>query len=485
MIRKPSWLAPGLLLATTCLLCACADGQTDQGRPNILFAISDDQSWPHAGAYGDKIVKTPVFDRIAREGVLLTHAFVSAPSCTPSRAAILTGQDFWRLEEGASLMGTLPKKFEVYPDLLETAGYFVGFSGKGWGPGNFEAAGRTRNPAGPNYENFEQFLEAVPAGKPFCFWFGSSDPHRPYTKASGIESGKRLEDVTVPPFFPDTPEVRGDILDYYFEIERFDRHVGEMLKLLEKANRLDNTIVVITSDNGMPFPRGKTNLYDLGTRMPLAVSWLAKVKPGRVIDDFVMLTDLAPTFLEAAGVKVPAEMTGSSLLPVLLSDKSGRVGRERDKVFVGRERHGWNRDPNVGYPGRAVRTYQYLYIRNYEPDRFPGYDTDASPTRTYLFERREQTEVRPMYLLWTGKRPAEELYDLQKDPDQIKNIADEPAHAEIKQELRSKLEDRLEATGDPRALGKGNVFDQYLYYGSPTGNYQTLREIRRPPSRER
>ena len=381
--HKPPCLVSGVLLATVCLLCVRAAGQTDQGsRPNILLAISDDQSWPHAGAYGDNIVRTPAFDRVARDGVLFTHAFTSAPSCTPARAAILTGQDFWRLEEGANLMGTLPKKFAVYPDLLEAEGYFVGFSGKGWAPGNFKAGGRDRNPAGPRYESFEEFLASVPEGKPFCFWFGSSDPHRPYAKGTGVKSGKKLEDVVIPAFSPDTPEVRSDILDYYFEIERFDRQVGEMLKLLEKTSQRDNTVVVITSDNGMPFPRAKTNLYDAGTRMPLAVRWPDKVKAGRVIDDFVLLTDLAPTFLETAGVKVPAEMSGNGLARLLRSDQAGHVDPKRDRVFVGRERHGWNREANIGYPSRAVRTYRYLYIRNFEPKRFPGYDTDASPTRS-------------------------------------------------------------------------------------------------------
>src|SRR6185503_19797319 len=252
-------------------------------RPNILFCIADDWSWPHAGAYGDGVVKTPNFDRVSREGALFTRAFCAAPSCSPSRAAILTGQARHRLAEGGNLWGSLPKRFLTYPDLLEAAGYGVGFQGKGWGPANFKAGGRERNPAGPGFKSFEEFLKSVPAGKPFCFWFGSTDPHRPYTKGAGARAGLKVGDVRVPPWLPDTPEIRDDILDYYFEVERFDRDVGELLKRLDTAGLLDSTLAVITSDNGMPFPRAKTNLHDSGSRMPLAVRWPGRVKAGQTI----------------------------------------------------------------------------------------------------------------------------------------------------------------------------------------------------------
>jgi len=308
-------------------------------RPNVLLCIADDASWRHFGANGDKVCRTPNFDRVAREGVNFTRAFCSSPSCTPSRGALLTGQDFWRLEQGANLWSHWPNKFAVYPDLLAKAGYHVGLHGKGWGPGDFKSGGREHNPAGAAYRDFATFLESVPQGKPFCFWFGSQDPHRPYERGAGVKSGKRIEEVSVPPFLPDTPAVRSDILDYYFEIERFDRDLGAMLKLLEDAGRLDNTLIVVTSDNGFPFPRGKATCYDAGTRMPLAIRWPARVKAGRGVDDFVSLIDLAPTFLEAAGLKPLPEMTGRSLLPLLTSEKSGQIDPARDKVFFGRERH--------------------------------------------------------------------------------------------------------------------------------------------------
>lgn len=439
-------------------------------RPNILFAMGDDWGWPSAGALGDKVVRTPIFDRVAREGVLLPYAYCASPSCTPSRGSILTGQMFYRLEEGGNLWSTLPKKFDVYPDLLEAAGYRVGVMRKGWGPGSVAAGGRTRSPAGPPYRGFEEFLKSAPEGRPFCFWFGSQDPHRPYEAGSGAASGLKAADVQLPGCLPDAPEVRNDLLDYYFEIERCDRETGAMLTLLEKAGKLENTIVVMTGDNGMPFPRGKTNLYDLGTRQPLAVRWGARVKGGRTVDDFVSFCDFAPTFLEAAGLRPPPDMTGRSFLGILTGEKSGRVDPQRDRVIVGRERHhGQARPGCLGYPMRSIRTHEFRYIRNYLPDRWPAgdpesyADIDGGPTKTYMMAHRDDPKVAPLFELAFGKRPAEELYDLSKDPHELKNLAADPACADVKKRLAADLEAYLKETKDPRALGQGDVFDQYPY----------------------
>ncbi|MBN1344047.1 MAG: sulfatase [Phycisphaerae bacterium] len=440
-------------------------------RPNILFAISDDQSWVHTGAMGDPVVRTPTFDRVAREGVLFTHAFCMSPSCTPSRGAILTGQVPFRLQENGNLWSTLRKEYAVYPDLLEKAGYFVGHTRKGWGPGKHEPGGRDRNPASPQFKDFKQFMARRPAGEPFCFWFGGHDPHRPYKKGSGLESGKKLEDVKVPPFLPDVPEVRSDILDYYFEVERFDRDLGEIVAFLETAGELDNTIVVVTSDNGMPFPRAKANLYDYGTRMPLAIRWPARVRGGRRIDDFIGLADCAPTFLEAAGLPVPPEMTGRSFVDLLTCDKSGRIDPKRDKAFTGRERHAWVREGGLGYPCRAIRTDRYLYIRNFEPDHWPagdpeGYgDVDGSPTKDYMLANRHAKRYDNLFRLAFAKRPEEELYDLKTDPAQMQNVAALPEYAEARKQLRVELDRWMTEMKDPRALGGGDVFDRYPYYG--------------------
>jgi N-sulfoglucosamine sulfohydrolase len=454
--------------------------------PNILFCIADDWSWPHASGVEDNVIKTPTFDRIVREGVLFQNAFVTAPSCTPSRGSIVTGQWHWRLEEGGNLWSTLPAKFAVYPDLLERAGYHVGVTRKGWGPGQIQPGGRTRNPAGPAYKDFNAFLAARPEGKPFCFWFGSNDPHRPYEWLSGVKSGMRPQDVKVPACLPDNEIVRQDLCDYYFEVQRFDREVGEILDTLAAKGELENTLVVMTGDNGLPFPRCKSNLYDAGTKVPLAARWPGHIRGGWTVEDFVSLQDLAPTFLEVAGLKPLPEMTGRSLLGILASDKSGRIDPARDHVLVGKERHAWVRKDGLGYPSRAIRTYEYLYIRNFKPDRWPAGDPadggepyyakraygdiDDSPTKTYLIEHRDDPGVKQLFDLAVAKRPAEELYDLRKDPNQLNNVADNPSYSKVKEELAAQLMAELKATGDPRALGTGDVFDSYPYYGGqPSG----------------
>jgi uncharacterized sulfatase len=467
--------AASLALARVCRGQAAANVQ----RPNILFCLADDLSWIHTGAMGDRVVKTPAFDRVAREGVLFTNAYTVSPSCSASRACILTGQHMWRLREGAVLWGTLPREFDVYPDLLEAGGYHVGFSGKGWGPGQFQPGGRQRNPAGPAYKSFADFHKTLPPGKPFCFWFGSHDPHRPYEKGSGAKSGMNIADVKVPPFLPDSQEVRSDILDYCFEVNRFDNDVGQIMKLLEGAGQLDNTLVVITSDNGMPFPRAKANLYDYGTHMPLAARWPARVKGGRVINDLISFVDFAPTFLEAAGLKAAPSMTGRSFWDLLISDRSGDVDPARHRVFLALERHAWVRDNGAGYPCRAVRTRDFLYIRNFEPDRWPAGnpgpglyydriygDIDPGPTKTYMLEHRDAEPVRRLFQLACARRPAEELYDLKNDPDQMANVAEAGEYAARKSELRGMLDAYLKETNDPRALGNEALWDGYPYYGA-------------------
>lgn len=454
-------------------LAASAIAQSRHKQPNILFAIADDQSYFHTSAAGYKAVATPHFDRVARSGVHFTHSFCSSPSCTPSRGAILTGQHFWRLEEGGNLWSSLSTKFSLYPDLLEAAGYFVGLQGKGWGPGDLKAAGRTRNPAGPAFEDFASFFSARHKSKPFCFWFGSADPHRPYDKGSGRKAGIKLDDIQVPPWLPDHPTVREDIADYLSEIQRFDRDVGAILSIIEKAGELENTLVVVTSDNGMPFPRAKTNLYDSGTRMPLAVSWPAGIPAGRVVDDFVSHTDFAPTFLEAAGLPVPNSMTGRSLLPLLRSKNGGQVDKTRDRVFTGRERHTQMRAGGVGYPMRAVRTREFLFIRNYEPDRWPSGDPpdfgdiDNGLSKEFVASHNDGPEYAKFYRLACAKRPAEELYDLQHDAAQQVNVAADPKYAGQKDKMSTMLREYLVHTQDPRESGRKVIWDTSPYYGNP------------------
>jgi N-sulfoglucosamine sulfohydrolase len=482
------------LLLTSAFLFIDLGANAAETRPNILFCISDDQSYAHTGANGDPIVKTPAFDRMAREGLRYTHAFCDAPTCGPSRSAILTGQHIWRLEEAGNIHSTLPAKFATYTELLQDAGYAIGCTGKGWSPGRLEPGGRSENPAGASFNerrltppfkairntdyagNFEDFLNQVPDNKPFCFWLGTSEPHRAYELGAGIKTGKDPTKVVVPPIFPDNDIVRSDILDYLVEVEYFDTMVGRAIKTLEGTGKLDNTIVVITSDHGMPFPRAKASLYDAGSRVPLAIRWPKGIKqPGRVVTSFVNLSDLAPTFLEAAGLEPPATITGRSLM-----DTFGRkLALQRDAAFIAMERHDGCRKGGKGYPCRAIRTDEFLYIHNFEPTRWPSGSPDASvcaralpygeidisPTKTSMMENRNEHGIARLAELAFGMRPAEELYDLRKDPHQMNNVAGTMPYLESLQVMRNRLFAHLRKTQDPRVVGGKVEWDYYPYYG--------------------
>ena len=453
-------------------------------RPNILFAIADDWGWPHAGAYGDPVVQTPAFDRVASEGILFNHTYISSPSCTPSRNAILTGQYHWRLGPGANLWSTLDPSTPVYPLLLEDAGYKIGRYRKSWGPGDI--SNWERHPAGHDYTRtgFATFMAERTDDQPFCFMLGSSDPHRPYDRGTGVLSGMDPDKIELFECFPDHEIVRSDVADYYYEVQRFDTLVASAIRLLEKYGELENTIIVVTGDHGMPFPRCKSNNYDSGARIPFAVRWGKGVKnPGRVLDDFISTTDLAPTFLELAGVEIPEVMTGKSFSNLLASDKEGVVDANlRSYVLHGKERHVPGQEENMGgYPVRAIRNHDYLYIRNFKEERWPSGtpnyeeaaipycwlgDCDNGATKTYMVENKDTDEHhRRLYDLAFGKRPAEELYDCRKDPEQLVNLANDPAYAEVKDRLSALLMDQLVATGDPRATGGGDEFDAVPYLG--------------------
>ena len=464
---------------------AAAANSVQGRRPNILFAVADDWGWPFASIAGAKGVNTPHFDRVAREGVFFTHAFCAAPQCSPNRAAILTGRHIGQLEEAGTHSSLFPNKFKVYPSLLAEAGYHVGFTGKGWGPGEWKRGGWSENPAGPecgglkladvplngiaptDYAgNFEAFLAKRPEGAPFCFWYGGQEPHRKYEKGSGLRSGKKLEDAPVPAFLPDDAAVRGDMLDYFLEVEWFDAQLGGMLKKLESLGELENTIVVVTGDNGMSFPRAKANLYEYGVRVPLAIRWGDRVKPGRTADDLISFVDFAPTFLDAAGVTPPTEMSGKSLLGMLTSGTPG----PNECVVFGRERHSHARHDNVGYPGRAIRTRERLFIQNYKADRWPAgdpeeyCDIDDGPAKTYLLENRDKYP--DLFDLAVGKRPEMELYDVSQSMDCLKNLADVPEHRDMREQLKAKLTAVLTEQKDPRAIGTGDVFDSYPRFGA-------------------
>ncbi len=449
--------------------------ETYKKRPNILILMTDNHSSNHLGAYGDDVIKTPNIDEVAKNGILFKNAFCAAPSCSPARASMLTGQDIWRLGEGANLWGGFPHE-KVYTKLMADDGYHVGIEGKGWGPGKAEANGWEQNPGGERYDSFEEFYNEIEKGKPWMYWYSSRDPHRPFRKNGWEKSGIDLSTIKVPSYLPDTEEVRKDIADYYNEIQTFDNEVASYKALIGEMGQLENTIIIICSDNGWQMPRGLANLYDAGTKIPLIISWPKHYKGNRTIEDFVSLNDFAPTFLELAGIDIPKEMTAKSLLPILTSEKSGTIEEDRDFFVMGRERHAFVRQNGLGYPGRAIRTDKFLYIKNYEADRWPGGDpplygdVDAhmlqypAPTKFYLLEHENETDVKPFFDLAFSKRPAIELYDLSKDPDQTANVAGLPEYSEVQAQLAKQLTNYLVATGDPRETNASFDWDAAEYY---------------------
>lgn len=484
-----------LSLFSILFLVRAAFGAEGERPPNILFAIADDWGL-HAGAYGTEWISTPVFDRVARQGILFQRAYTPNPKCAPSRACLLTGRNPWQLKAAANHVPFFPPEFKTWPEALHENGWFVGCTGKGWGPGvATNAAGQRRAMTGQPFNsrktappasgmsandyaaNFEAFLDAAPKGKPWMFWYGALEPHRGYEFRSGAsQGGKELDDIKrVPAYWPDNETIRHDMLDYAFEAEHFDRHLGRMLDELEARGLLENTVVVVTSDHGMPSPRVKGQLYEAAAHVPLAIMWPEGIRaPGTAAPQFVSFIDLAPTLIELAGLRwretgmAPAQ--GRGFAPLLRSNHPAEVQAGRDHVLLGRERQDVGRPGDAGYPVRGITTANYLYLHNFEPDRWPsgnpetGYlDCDGSPTKTFILEAHRKNPSGPFWALCFGKRPAEELYDLRTDPDCVENLAAQPEHKAARERLKYRLFAELKAQGDPRMHGQGGSFDAYPY----------------------
>lgn len=506
-----------LLLGALCPLAA----EASDSRRNILLVFADD--WGrYAGAYAkadgkpsiNDVIKTPNVDKVASEGVLFRNAFVNAPSCTPCRSSLLSGRYFFQTGQAAILNGARwDPAIPSFPLMLLEKGYHIGKTFKVWSPGTpadapfggqkyaYEKAGKLPNHfssavtsmvgegksldaaknavLGQVRDNFDSFLADAKPGQPWLYFFGPTNTHRKWVKGSG-KALWGIEPETLkgrlPAFYPDVSEVREDVADYLGECQAVDAYVGVLIERLKETGQLENTVIVISGDHGIPgVPSGKCNLYDNGTAVSLVVR-MPGTKPGRIVDDLVRLPDLAPTFMELGGAETPSGLYGRSLMPLLQSEKSGVIDPGRDWVVLGRERHvDVAREGNLPYPMRGLRTKEFLYIRNFEPERFPlgdapkvsetsaplsqelendtyaaFADMDASPTKAWLVAHRNLTEWRPYYDRCFGKRPAEELYDLERDPDQIHNVAAQAGYARAKAELSSRLMGMLKAAGDPR-----------------------------------
>lgn len=464
--------------------------------PNILIAIADDWGYGHASAYGAKWVQTPSFDRVAKQGILFRNAFTPNAKCAPSRACLLTGRNSWQLKEAANHICYFPAEFRAWPEVLAERGWHVGHTSKGWGPGVAkDVGGQNRKMTGEAYNrkdltpattgigkndyasNFEDFLTSVPSDRSWCFWYGAIEPHRGYEFGSGVaKGGKSLEDIDrVPTYWPDNEVVRNDMLDYAMEVEHFDHHLGRMLDLLERKGQLQNTLVIVTSDHGMPFPRCKGNAYPDSNHVPLAIMYPQGMQHrGRSVEDFVSFIDVAPTLLDYARIRWDdsgmAATPGRSLRPLFESSQQGQVDPSRDCVLVGMERHDIGRPNDVGYPIRGIVTRDYVYLKNFEPDRWPacnpetGYlNCDAGETKSFILDMRRTMGSNSFWRLCFGKRPAEELYRRESDQDCVVNLASQQDMLDIQQKLRDRMEQMLREQQDPRILGNGKVFDEYVH----------------------
>ncbi len=473
-------------------------------RPNILFCIMDDAGI-QMSAYGYKWCQTPAFDRLANEGILFTNAYTPNAKCAPSRSSVMTGRNSWQLEEAANHVLNFPAKFKTFPEVLREIGYLTASTGKVWGPGDpgmidgkkrmfidqkfeeFKMKPWAKGMSNVDYAaNFEAFLETVEEGRPWFFWYGALEPHRPYEYGAGNRvKHKQISDIdSVPAFWPDNEIVRNDMLDYALEVEYADWHLGLMIKALEERGLLENTIIIQTSDHGMPFPRGKAQEYEYSNHVPMAIMWPKGIKnPGRTVKDMVSFIDFAPTFLELAGI--PFEKSGmhsspgKSLTDIFYSEKDGQVNPERDILLIGKERHDYSRPKNQGYPIRGIVSDDYMYLYNYDISLWPagnpeiGYlDIDGSPTKTEILRQFRCGENDFYWKLSMGKRDSnEEFFNLANDQECMENLANNPEYVELKNQMKTRMETMLKEQEDPRMFGNGDIFNSYGFSQSRGWNY--------------
>ena len=433
-------------------------------RPNVLLVLSDDHSAAHVGAYGNADIKTPNLDAFAKDAMLFKRAYVAAPQCVPSRAALMTGRSPVAIQM-TRFSAPLDEEYKTWLELLRASGYFTGVAGRSFhldGSGNqpeetkvvfdqhnlrtFErrldyvrtAGGQTHISAITQYRDF---LDLVPRDKPFALQLCFSDPHRVYDK-NAIPEPHDPNRIKLPAHYPDTPGVRADFANYYDEISRFDGNFGQVLDELKKRGLADNTLVVFMGDNGAAQFRGKGTLYEYGLNVPLLVRWPGKVKAGSLTTELISGEDLAPTFLEACGQKPLKEMTGRSFLKLL----RGEAYTGRDYVFAERGAHGSGL-PNGTSPfdlGRVVigRRYKLIYTAlwqlPYQPVDFAG-----QPFWKELQQMHTDGKLSPLMsrLYFSPTRPMFELFDLEADPNEFNNLIGKKEHESIERKLKATLQE--------------------------------------------
>lgn len=424
--------------AATQTLTAADSGNETAGKPNFIVFIADDAAWNDCGPYGNENIKTPNINKLATEGLVFDNAFLTTSSCSPSRCSILTGR--YPHSTGApELHMPLPAEQLLFAGELQKAGYYTAVAGKyhiGPKRSEFDTIYGGK-PSGCEF--WMEALEKRPKDKPFFLWLAALDPHRDY-QANAIPEPHHPKDVIVPPYLPDNDSTRKDLALYYDEISRLDSYLGKVMEELKKQGVDENTMVIYMTDNGRPFPRAKTRMYDSGIKTPFIVRWPDQLKKGRS-DALTSSIDIAPTLCELAGAKIPENYQGFSFVPVL-KDRHVEI---RDYIAA---EHNWH---DYQAHERAVRNHKYLYIRNAFPKLNASPPADAVGSITYqemiklykagkLNENQLDCFVKP--------RLAEELFDVVNDPDQLRNLASDPEYTNVLDEMRNLLDSWIVEYGD-------------------------------------
>jgi len=457
-MNRRRWMSAGCLFLAATLLPSPpeARGAVNDARPNLVLIIADDMGWDDSQPYGHPHLRTPSLQRLAEEGMRFDNAFVTASSCSPSRASILTGK-YPHQTDAEQLHWPLPAGQVTFVEKLKAAGYWTAAAGK-WHLGEAvkdrfdvvkpadvsgfqlqagnkgDAADKKAIPDGAARSGCADWIATLrerPRDRPFLLWLASLDPHRGY-ETNIIPRPHAPGDVVLPPYIPDTPTVRRDFDQYYDEISRLDGYVGQVLDELDRQNVATNTLVLFISDNGRPFPRDKTTLYDSGIKTPWIVRWPAHVKPGQTCASLVSTVDIAPTFLDAAGLPKPSIMPGRSIR-MLLVDPTTKI-----RGYVHAEKH-WH---DYEAYGRAIRSQRFKYIRNFYPDlpKTPPADVVRSPTYREMRRLHNVGELSvAQRLCFRLPIPPEELYDLEADPFEMKNLAADQKFAWVLRQFRNEL----------------------------------------------
>jgi arylsulfatase A-like enzyme len=452
-------LVAGLLLSPFVMPAPAA---APVSKPNILFLLSDDHSYPFLSTYGSPNVKTPTLDQLAAEGMKFHRFFTGAPQCVPSRAVLMTGRSAVAARM-TRFSSPLPRDEVTLPELLrERGGYFTGICGRSYhldgsariGPAVAQVFQEHRLKTFTERVDFlntcsdtevagqlAAFLDQKPAGKPFFMWANFSDPHHVWNAPA--EFRPNPASLVLPAHWPDLLGLREQLADYFGEVNRLDRTVAGVLAVLKQRGLMDSTLIIFCGDNGAALPHGKGSLYDPGSNVPFLVRWPGVVKPGGDSRALISAEDLAPTLLAAAGIAPGAKMSGMSFLPLLKGEKF----TPRKHLFVERGPHGSApvavNMANAGYDlGRAVRSDRHKFIYNCTP-WIPYAPVDSAGGRGWkeMQEANAAGKLSPglRATYFTTPRPVYELYDLEADPSELNNLSGKPELAAVERELREAL----------------------------------------------